>query len=85
MSNERFTVPEILFHPLDIGVRQMGISEAIVAAVNNCPLETRPYLFENIVLSGGNMKFPGVKERVKADVRSQVPEEYDISVFLSDE
>ena len=29
MSNDRFTVPEVLFNPLDIGINQSGISEAI--------------------------------------------------------
>lgn len=29
MNNERFTVPEILFRPSDVGLEQIGISEAI--------------------------------------------------------
>ena len=34
MNNERFAVPEILFHPSDIGIQEMGIPEAITHAVN---------------------------------------------------
>ncbi|KAK2701251.1 hypothetical protein QYM36_020085 [Artemia franciscana] len=26
LTNERFTVPEVLFHPSDLGIPQMGIS-----------------------------------------------------------
>ena len=33
LANERFMVPETLFHPSDIGVNQMGIAEALVHAV----------------------------------------------------
>lgn len=36
MNNERFTVPEILFNPSDIGMDQAGISEAIVDAISSC-------------------------------------------------
>ncbi|CAG8443738.1 3405_t:CDS:10 [Scutellospora calospora] len=34
MNNERFTVPEILFNPSDIGMNQAGIPEVIVEAIN---------------------------------------------------
>ena len=37
MNNERFAVPEILFHPSDIGIQEMGIPEAITHAVNCLP------------------------------------------------
>lgn len=36
MNNERFTVPEILFNPSDIGMDQAGIPEAIVDAISSC-------------------------------------------------
>lgn len=29
MNNERFAVPELLFHPLDVGIQEMGIAEAV--------------------------------------------------------
>lgn len=82
MNNERFTIPEILFHPNDIGIPQMGISEAIVHSINLCPKETRPHLFENIIVTGGNGCFPGFKERLTKDVRALTPDEYDISVIV---
>lgn len=85
LSNERFTIPELLFHPSDVGIKQMGISEAIVYAVSQCPPESHSYLFSNIVLTGGNMKFAGIEKRIYNDVRSLVPEEYDVSVYLPDE
>ena len=34
MNNERFTIPELLFHPSNIGMHQAGIPEAIVESVN---------------------------------------------------
>lgn len=37
LTNERFAVPEILFHPSDIGIQEMGIPEAIVDSIQNLP------------------------------------------------
>ena len=40
MNNERFAVPELLFRPSDIGIQQMGITEAIVHVVDNFPTDS---------------------------------------------
>lgn len=37
LTVERFTVPEILFHPSDVGISQMGLAEAIMYSVSKCP------------------------------------------------
>lgn len=37
LANERFAVPEMLFHPSDIGIQEMGIPEAIVHSVESLP------------------------------------------------
>ncbi|XP_071791949.1 actin-related protein 6-like [Asterias amurensis] len=84
MNNERFAVPEILFHPSDISIQEQGLSEAIVHVINNCPADMRPHLFKNILLTGGNAMFPGYKERVESDVRSMAPAQYEVSVTKPD-
>ena len=35
MNNERFTIPEMLFHPSDVGIQEMGLSEAIVYSIES--------------------------------------------------
>nr|XP_054774762.1 actin-related protein 6-like [Lytechinus pictus] len=82
MNNERFAVPEILFHPSDISIQEKGISESIVHSINATPKEMHPHLYRNIVLTGGNCSFPGFKERVEKDVRSLAPVEYGVQVTL---
>ncbi|XP_071941751.1 actin-related protein 6-like [Antedon mediterranea] len=82
MNNERFTTPEVLFHPSDIAIREMGVSEAIVDSISATPEEMHPHLYNNIVLTGGNTLFPGFRERVERDVRSMAPQEYHVNVFL---
>lgn len=64
MNNERFQVPELLFHPSDVNISEMGISEAIVHCIQLTPEDVQPHLNKNIVLTGGNALFPGFRERV---------------------
>ncbi|KAL7306052.1 hypothetical protein TKK_0001514 [Trichogramma kaykai] len=82
MNNERFSIPEILFHPSDVGIKQMGIPEAVMDSIKVCEEETWPHLLANIVLTGGCAKFPGFRERLLKDVRSLAPEEYKINIHL---
>jgi len=37
LANERFAVPEMLFHPSDIGLQDMGVPEAIVDSIQSLP------------------------------------------------
>lgn len=80
MNNERFAVPEILFHPSDIGIQEMGIPEAITHAIEQLPLEMQPHCYMNILLTGGNSLFPGMKERVFSEVRALAPFDVDVAV-----
>ncbi|XP_012723104.2 actin-related protein 6 [Fundulus heteroclitus] len=82
LANERFAVPEMLFHPSDIGIQEMGIPEAIVHSVQSLPEEMQPHFYQNIVLTGGNSLFAGYRERLEAELRSLVPAHLPVSVFL---
>jgi actin-related protein 6 len=64
MNNERFTIPELLFHPSDIGIKEMGIPEAIVDSISSCHQNIQQYLYNNILIIGGNSQFKGFKERM---------------------
>ncbi|XP_047658631.1 actin-related protein 6 isoform X1 [Tachysurus fulvidraco] len=81
LTNERFAVPEMLFHPSDIGIQEMGIPEAIVNSISKMPEEMQPHFFKNIVLTGGNTLFSGFRDRVYQEVRALAPSEFDVSVI----
>lgn len=85
VNNERFAIPEILFHPSDIGINQMGIAEAAIHSINLCPEEVRPHLFANIVLCGGTSLFFGMRNRLTKEIRAMAPEEYNVQVTLPKE
>ncbi|KAJ2359027.1 Actin- protein 6 [Coemansia sp. RSA 2610] len=70
LCNERFAVPEALFHPLDVGIEQLGIHEAVVQAVGACPEPMRAVLLANIVLTGGTAALPGLAERLQREVQA---------------
>jgi len=82
MNNERIAVPEILFHPSDVGVQEMGLAEAIHLAVSLCAEDSQPHLYKNVVLTGGCSHFPGIRQRVEEELRRLVPDEFDVRVSL---
>lgn len=81
LNNERFTVPEILFHPSDIQMESMGVAEAIVKCIQSCPVNVQSSLAKHVVVVGGNANFPGFKERLYADVRSYLPDHWIVGVY----
>lgn len=50
LANERFAVPEMLFHPSDIGIQEMGIPEVIVDSIQSLPEGLTFFLKSSYVL-----------------------------------
>ena len=84
ITNERISIPEILFNPSDVGIHQMGIPEAIVHCISSTPRPMHRYMYSNIVLTGGSTRFPGFRERVITDVRKLSPDAYPVDVTQHD-
>lgn len=82
LANERFTIPELLFHPSDVGIHQMGVAEAIIEACNACPEKTMGHLLPNIVIFGGCAMFEGMAERLQKEVRALAPDYLDVAVTM---
>ncbi|GAB4822961.1 hypothetical protein N2152v2_010007 [Parachlorella kessleri] len=76
VNNERFMVPEALFHPSDIGMEEAGLAEAIVAAVQAVHPHLHGLLYSNVLLTGGNCRCPGFRERLYTELRPLVPDDY---------
>ena len=82
LGNERFAIPEILFHPSDISIQQMGIPEAIAHSISLTPTEMHPHLYANIIVTGGSALFPGFEQRMLSEVRKLAPDEYEVNVTV---
>ncbi|KAJ3671210.1 hypothetical protein LUZ60_008636 [Juncus effusus] len=80
ITNERFLVPEMLFHPADLGMNQAGVAECIVRSVNSCHPYLHPVLFENIILTGGSTLFPQFAQRLERELRPLVPDNYKVKI-----
>ena len=65
-----FQAPELLFRPHLNEIDSLGISEAVFASIEKCDQSMEQELVSNIVLGGGNTMFPGMAERIEADVNS---------------
>ena len=68
VGNERFRCVEAIFNPSLLGVSSVGLQDLVYGAVMKCDIDLRNYLLRNILLSGGNTMFPGLRERVTKEV-----------------
>ena len=84
IRSERFTVPEVLFNPSDIGINQAGIPETICQSLNKCPTEMHEQLYSNIVLTGGNCNIKGFKSRIESELESLKPSDVAVKVTQVD-
>ncbi len=85
VNNERFMVPEALFHPADIGVPQAGLAELAAAAAAAAHPHLRGLLWSNVLIVGGCARMPGFRERLEAELRPLAPDDYELGVFLAEE
>ncbi|KAH7020833.1 actin family [Microdochium trichocladiopsis] len=75
LRNERFTIPEILFNPSDVGLQQPGIADVVWESLQALPIGLWPGLLANIVVVGGNSLFEGFVERLQDEIVQRVPDE----------
>lgn len=85
LNNERFTVPELLFYPKDVGLSSIGVAEAVAKTILAAPAPVQHILAKHIILTGGNARIPGFKERLEADVRSFLPSSYILKTYKPQE
>ena len=64
LGNERFTVPELLFNPGDIGMKQAGLPDTIMQSMSGLPPGLWTAMLSNILVVGGNANLPGFVDRL---------------------
>lgn len=85
LKYELFSVPELLFRPLDVGLNQCGIVEGVMEAIRDLSEPVRALCLANIVLVGGNTKFPGFRARFEKDLRALAPSDFELGIYLPDD
>eukprot|EP00831_Metopus_contortus_P085168 TRINITY_DN983_c0_g1_i12.p2 TRINITY_DN983_c0_g1~~TRINITY_DN983_c0_g1_i12.p2 ORF type:complete len:154 (-),score=39.42 TRINITY_DN983_c0_g1_i12:55-516(-) len=79
LTQERFKCPEFLFNPLS-GKHEEGLHQFVMSSIMKCDEELRNSLLSNIVLAGGSMMFPGMKERMQKELSALAPEGAKVEV-----
>ncbi|KAI1427773.1 actin-domain-containing protein [Xylaria sp. FL1777] len=80
LRNERFTIPELLFNPSDIGMRQPGLPDLVLQSLQCLPHGLWPGFLANILVVGGNSLFDGFTQRLREEIRKLVPDSCTIRV-----
>ncbi|KAK6431922.1 Actin-related protein 6 [Oleoguttula sp. CCFEE 5521] len=85
IANERFTVPELLFTPSDIGMRSEGLVGTILQSLNALPVGLWQAFLANMLVIGGSSKLPGFVERLESDLRSRLSDDSVLRVAHADD
>lgn len=85
MNNERFSVPEILFRPDDIGLEQSGIAPAVANSIALLPEDLQGMFWAHIGLVGGNTRVPGFRERLLSELRALAPVDCEVVIYPSND
>lgn len=80
LFDERFAIPELLFHPELAGLHKSGLVRTIQDCLSNVPELLRPLLLANIVVVGGTSNLPGFKERLIKDLRELSPLGHEVKI-----
>jgi actin-related protein 5 len=80
MSVSLIRTPEIIFQPSLIGNDQMGLAEILQTLLSRNSPEISRDLINNIYLSGGNMAYSGMKERLIRELTEISPLNSSISI-----
>ncbi|MHA1983134.1 MAG: hypothetical protein ACW967_02190 [Candidatus Hodarchaeales archaeon] len=79
IGDERFKIPESLFNPdlIDPEIAKTlepeGLMNVIQEVLEEVPLDTRPEILENLILSGGLSKLRGLDERLIEEFKKLFP------------
>jgi actin, other eukaryote len=86
IGNERFRAPEYLFKPLEMnGLLLPSIQELTFNSIQECDVDVRKELYQNIILSGGNTMLEGIGERLLKEIESRAPKSINVKVVAGPE
>ena len=61
------------FQKLRAATDRLALHQAVYNSILKCDVSFQEELFGNVVLSGGNSKFPGMAERLQKELADLVP------------
>jgi actin-related protein len=84
IGSARFRCPEYLFKPLEMNGRDHdSIQELVYKSIQECDIDVRRDLYQNIILSGGTTLFEGIAERLHKEIEMRAPKSVNVKVIAS--
>lgn len=83
VGTERLRCPEVLFQPSLTGEDQMGLMETLQYVLDRYSAEQQEALVSNVFLTGGNMLYPGMKQRVERELLAIRPFQSHFKVTMA--
>jgi actin, other eukaryote len=85
LGEELVRCPEVLFEPYFTGMSSRGIHFSVDTCISMCEVQLRSQLYENVLLAGGSTMFPGLAERLTAEIGSLAPKSTKVRVLAPPE
>ena len=84
IGSERFRCPEYLFKPLEMNGKELdSIQDITFNSIQDCDMDVRRDLYNNIILSGGTTMFDGLGERLQKEIEDKAPKAVTVKVIAS--
>lgn len=84
IGSERFRCPEFLFKPLEMNGKELdSIQDLTYKSIQECDVDVRRELYQNIILSGGTTMFEGIGERLLKEIEMRAPKSISVKVIAS--
>ena len=78
-------IPLLPFFPSILDIPEAGVHDCVVHSVNRAPEQIRSLLYKNIVVTGSLSRLNGVSERLKAELRSAIPDIYEVNITFAND
>ena len=86
IGNERFRAPEYLFKPLEMAGKELpSMQELTFNSIQECDVDVRRDLYQNIILSGGTTMYPGIADRMQKEIIGLAPNTMKIKIIAPPE
>jgi len=85
IGSERFRTPEALFQPDLLGIECDGIHNLTYNSIQDCDLDVRRDLYNNVVLSGGSTMYPGLQKRLEKELTHLAPASVRVKIVAPKE
>ena len=85
VNSARFSAPEALFNPglIKEGDEVHGMHTMAHGTVQECDVDIRKDLYQNVILSGGTTLYEGLPDRLEKEIDALCPQQNMVKIIAS--